>query len=51
MAEIDTAVYPTGLTEAQALEINEGLKWGSRIYLGIALAAHALAFILTPWLR
>lgn len=51
MADIDTKVYPTGLTEAQALEINEGLKWGTRIYFAIAVAAHALAFILTPWLR
>jgi IS4 transposase len=51
MADEDTRVYPTGLTEAQALEINEGLKWGSRLYLGIAIAAHVLAFMLTPWLR
>ena len=50
MAESDTKVYPTGLTEAEAVEINEGLKWGTRIYFGIALGAHALAFILTPWL-
>jgi hypothetical protein len=47
----DTKVYPTGLTEAQALEINDGLKWGTRIYFGIAVAAHALAFVLTPWLK
>jgi hypothetical protein len=51
MAGEDTHVYPTGLTESQALEINEGLKWGTRIYFGIALAAHVLAFMLTPWLR
>lgn len=47
----DTRVYPTGLTEAQALEINDGLKWGTRIYFAIAVAAHVLAFVLTPWLK
>lgn len=51
MAESDTTVYPTGLTEAQAMEINDGLKWGTRIYFGIAITAHILAFILTPWLK
>lgn len=51
MAGDDTRVYPTGLTEAQALEINDGLKWGTRIYFAIALGAHALAFVLTPWLK
>jgi light-harvesting protein B-800-850 beta chain len=47
----DERVYPTGLTEAQALEINEGLKWGTRIYGGIAVLAHILAYMLTPWLQ
>ena len=47
----DTTVYPTGLTEAQALEINDGLIWVSRIYFASAIGAHVLAFILTPWLR
>ncbi|MEO0689223.1 MAG: light-harvesting protein [Pseudomonadota bacterium] len=47
----DTKVYPTGLTEAQALEINDGLKWGTRIFFAISIGAHVLAFILTPWLR
>ena len=51
MAGDDTHVYPTGLTESQALEINDGLKWGTRIYFAIALAAHALAFVLSPWMQ
>jgi hypothetical protein len=50
MAE-DTKVYPTGLTEKEAMEINEGLKWGTRIFGGIAVLAHVLAFALTPWLH
>ena len=45
----DTTVYPTGLTEAQALEINDGLKWGSRLFFVIALAAHVMAYTLSPW--
>ncbi|MFZ4381950.1 MAG: light-harvesting protein [Sandarakinorhabdus sp.] len=47
----DTKVYPTGLTEKEAMEINEGLKWGTRIYVGTAIVAHILAFVLTPWLK
>ena len=47
----DTKVYPTGLTEKEAMEINEGLKWGTRIYVGPAIVAHILAFVLTPWLK
>lgn len=50
MAE-DTKVYPTGLTEKEANEINEGLKWGTRIFGAIAVLAHILAFALTPWLH
>lgn len=47
----DERVYPSGLTEKEALEINEGLKWGTRIYGAIAVMAHVLAYILTPWLH
>ena len=47
----DTKVYPTGLTEKEAMEINEGLKWGTRIFGAIAVLAHILAFALTPWLQ
>jgi light-harvesting protein B-800-850 beta chain len=47
----DTKVYPTGLTEKEALEINEGLKWGTRIYGACAILAHILAYALTPWLK
>jgi light-harvesting protein B-800-850 beta chain len=50
MAE-DTKVYPTGLTEKEAIEINEGLKWGTRIFGAIAVLAHILAYALTPWLH
>ena len=47
----DTQVYPSGLTLDQANEIQQGLMWGTRIYAGIAVCAHVLAFMLTPWLH
>jgi light-harvesting protein B-800-850 beta chain len=47
----DTKVYPTGLTPAEADEIQKGLMWGTRIYAAIAILAHILAYILTPWLK
>ncbi|OQW77110.1 MAG: light-harvesting protein [Proteobacteria bacterium ST_bin14] len=47
----DTQVYPSGLTLEQANEIQQGLMWGTRIYAGIAVCAHVLAFMLTPWLH
>ncbi|OYX39614.1 MULTISPECIES: light-harvesting protein [unclassified Sphingomonas] len=51
MADDSEMVYPTGLTPKQAEEIQEGLMWGTRIYAGIAIAAHVLAYIYTPWLH
>jgi len=51
MADDSDMVYPTGLTPKQAEEIQEGLMWGTRIYAGIAIAAHVLAYIYSPWLH
>ena len=47
----DTKVYPSGLTEKEAEEIQGGLMWGTRIYAAIAILAHILAYMLTPWLK
>lgn len=47
----DTKIYPSGLTESEALEIQGGLMWGTRIYAAIAILAHILAYMLTPWLK
>lgn len=47
----ETMIYPSGLTLGQANEIQQGLMWGTRIYLAIAVCAHVLAFMLTPWLH
>lgn len=50
MAEDHDRVYPTGLTLKEAEEIQGGLMWGTRIYAAIAVLAHILAYLLTPWL-
>jgi predicted dinucleotide-binding enzyme len=51
MADEHDKVYPTGLTVKEAEEIQAGLMWGTRIYAGIAIFAHILAYMLTPWLK
>ncbi len=47
----ETKVYPTGLTVQEATEIQAGLMWGSRIFFAIAIFAHILAYMLTPWMH
>ena len=51
MADDNERVYPTGLTPKEAEEIQGGLMWGTRIYAAIAILAHILAYMLTPWLK
>ena len=51
MADEHDKVYPTGLTVKEAEEIQAGLMWGTRIYAAIAILAHILAYMLTPWLK
>jgi light-harvesting protein B-800-850 beta chain len=51
MADDTDRVYPTGLTPKEAEEIQNGLMWGTRIYAAIAILAHILAYMLTPWLK
>jgi light-harvesting protein B-800-850 beta chain len=51
MADESDRVYPTGLTPKEAEEIQNGLMWGTRIYAAIAILAHILAYMLTPWLK
>lgn len=44
-------VWPTGLTEGQALELHRNLIQGTQIFGAIAAFAHLLAYIYSPWLH
>ncbi len=44
-------VYPTGLTLAEAEELHDAVIAGTRTFGAIAVVAHVLAYMLTPWLH
>ncbi|MBJ7543694.1 light-harvesting protein [Rhodomicrobium udaipurense] len=44
-------VYPTGLTLAEAEELHGHVIFGARVFAAIAVVAHILAYLFTPWLH
>ncbi len=44
-------VWPTGLTEAESEELHRNLIQGTQIFGMIAVLAHLLAYIYSPWLK
>jgi light-harvesting protein B-800-850 beta chain len=51
MADDPNRVWPSGLTTAEAEELQRGLVDGTRTFGFIALLAHFLAYAYSPWLH
>lgn len=51
MADETDKVYATGLTLAEARELQKYLWEGTKFFAAISAAAHFLVFTSTPWLH
>ncbi len=47
----ENKVWPTGLTIKESEELHEHVIFGARLFFGIAVFAHILAYIYSPWLK
>ena len=51
MAADPKKVYPSGLSIEEAEELHSHVITGTRTFGAAAVLAHALAYVLTPWLH
>lgn len=51
MADDPNKVWPTGLTIRESEEVHRQMIDGTRVFFVIALFAHLLAYVYSPWMR